>query len=96
MQRLNKVEDALELLKEEKYLGPIQSNESKQSFCEDAVRVCREELFDTKTADEYFAKAFDFKRRAANAKRKWAQRRGLWTDAKEKEFLRQYRTDGGR
>lgn len=96
VQKLNKVKEALAMLKKEKYLGPIQSNESKQSFCEDAVRICREELFDTKTADEYLAKAFDFKRRAANAKRKWAQRRNLWTDAQEQKFLQEFRSDGGR
>lgn len=92
VQKLNKVEEALDILKEEKYLGRIQSNESKQSFCEDAVRVCREELHDTQTADEYLAKAFDFKRRAANAKRKWAQRRNLWTNAQEQKFLQEFRT----
>ena len=96
VQKLSKVKDALEMLKEEKYLGPIQSNESKQSFCEYAVRVCSEELHDTKTADEYSAKAFDFKRRAANAKRKWAQRRNLWTNAQEQKFLQEFRSDGGR
>ncbi len=96
VQKLNKVKEALAMLKKEKYLGPIQSNESKQSFCEDAVRICREELFDTKTADEYLAKAFDFKRRAANAKRKWAQRRNLWTNEQEQKFLQEFRSDGGR
>lgn len=61
-----------------------------------AVRICREELNDTDTAEFYLAKSRDYDRRAANAKRKWAQRRGLWTNAQENAFLQKYRSDGGR
>ena len=90
VQKLNKVKEALDLLKKESPLGRIQSNESKRDFCEDAIKICREELYDTNTADYYECKAFDFKRRAATAERKWAQRRGLWTDAQEKAFLKEF------
>ena len=90
VQKLNKVEEALHLLKEEAPLGRIQSNKSKRSFCEDAVKICREELHDENTGDKYALKAFDFKRRAANAERKWAKRRHLWTDAQEKAFLAEF------
>lgn len=95
VQKLNRVEDALELA-QEKYFGPIEANKLKSNYCKDAVRICREELYDTDTADYYLDKAKDFERRSANAKRKWAQRRGLWTDAEEKAFLQKYRSDGGR
>lgn len=94
-QKLNRVKDALELV-QEKYFGPIEANKIKSSYCKDAERICREELYDTHTGDKYALKAFDFKRRAANAERKWAQRRGLWTNAQENAFLQQYRSDGGR
>ena len=94
-QKLNRVEDALELV-QEKYFGPIEANKIKNGYCKDAVRICHEELHDTKTADKYSAQAFDFKRRAANAERKWAQRRGLWTNAQEQAFLQEFRSDKGR
>ena len=96
VQKLNKIEDALTILKEEKYFGPIETNEAKCNYCKTAVRICREELNDTDTAELYLAKSRDYDRRAANAKRKWAQRRGLWTNAQENAFLQKYRSDGGR
>lgn len=86
-QKINKVEEALNILAEEKYFGPVKANELKRDFCKDAVRICREELRDNGSANYYRLKAEDFDFRADNAKRKWAQRRSMWSDAQEQMYL---------
>lgn len=93
VQKLNKVEEALTILKEEKYFGPIQSNEAKHEYCKTAVKICREELHDTDTADYYLDKAKKFKKRADKASLEWAKRHGEPYKALEEAYKQKYRTD---
>jgi hypothetical protein len=86
-QKINRVEEALDILAEEKYFGPVKSNELKRYFCKEAVRICREELYDNDSANYYLLKAEYFDSRADTAKREWARRRGMWTNAQEQAFL---------
>lgn len=94
-QKLNKIEEALTILKEEKYFGPIKSNEAKHNYCRTAVRICREELGDTDTADYYLDKAKMFKKRADKASLEWAKKHGKPYQALEEIYKQKYRTDRG-
>ena len=92
VQKLNKIEEALELL-QDKYFGPIEANKTKKLYCHTAVDICRRELFDTDTADYYADRAKEYERRAEKARIQWAKRRGMPTAAQEQAYKQKYRTD---
>jgi len=93
VQKLNKIEDALEILSEERYFGPIQANRSKRLFCKDAAKICREELHDTDTEKRYLEKALHFQQREDKAELEWAKRHGKPYKKLQEQYMQKYRTD---
>ena len=92
VQKLNKIEEAIELL-QDKYFGPIEANSVKKLYCHTAADICRQELFDTDTADYYADRAKEYERRAEKARIQWAKRRGMPTAVQEQAYKQKYRTD---
>ncbi len=84
--KLSLIEDAVELLKKP-YFKQSKADDGKASFYYSAVRICREELFDTDLADEYLQKAQKCKENAKTARKHWQDDRGL-TDDQVKEILK--------
>ena len=73
--KLQLVKDAIDMITEPPFKKTEAYND-KAAFCDMAVRVCREELFDTETAKEYLAQASEYRRLAGNAYKKWEERHG--------------------
>ena len=94
VQKLHKIEEALELL-QDKYFGPVEANSTKKRYCHAAADICRRELFDTDTAAEYLGRAKEYERRAEKARIQWAKRRGMPTNKQEEAYKQKFRTDTG-
>lgn len=97
VKKLGMVDEIIDLM-EEKYFGPIEANKVKRNYCKAAVQICREELFDTQSADRYLKYAKEFARRADKADLEWEKRHGDPQKAKIKEnlYMKNYRSDTGR
>lgn len=94
VEKLNKIEEAIELL-QDKYFGPIEANSAKKLYCHTAVDICRQELFDSDTAEQYLGRAKEYERRAEKARIQWAKRRGMPTAKQEEAYKQKFRTDTG-
>ena len=90
--KLGLIDDVLKLVRD-KHFGPVEANRIKAAYCADAINICRQELHDPYTAEYYSEQKKEYERRSDNAKRKWSQRRGLWTSEQEQAYLQKYRTD---
>ena len=84
--KLSLIEDAVKLLKKP-YFKQSKADDGKAGFYYSAVRICREELFDTDLADEYLLKAQKCQKNAKTARKHWQDDRGL-TDDQVKEILK--------
>ncbi|MBR1600056.1 MAG: hypothetical protein IJ677_00600 [Alphaproteobacteria bacterium] len=97
VRKLGMVDEILDIV-QDKYFGPIEANKVKRNYCKAAVQICREELFDTNSADRYLMYANEYARRADKADLEWEKRHGDPQKAKIKEnlYMKNYRSDTGR
>lgn len=95
VRKLGMVDEILDIV-QDKYFGPVEANTVKKNYCQTAVQICREELFDSQTADFYLNQAKEYGRRADRACIEWEKRRGISTKLKEKEYMYKYRSDNTR
>jgi len=95
VKKLGMIDEIIDL-SQEKYFGPIAANTVKKNYCKEAVKICREELFDAATADFYLGRAKEYDRRAEKAGIEWERRRNIPTKAKEKAYMYKYRSDNAR
>ena len=92
MKKLQMIDEIIDLT-QEKYFGPVEANKVKRNYCKFAMKICREELFDTKKEDTYSLLANEYDRRAERASIEWEKRRNIPTKAKEEAYMRKYRSD---